>query len=82
MVDIGFNKHLRVNHGQNEFACGERHINGIESFWGYAKKRLIKFNGIDKKMFYLHLKETEYRFNHRHSNLYLDLLKLLRENPL
>lgn len=82
LVDIGFNKHLRVNHGDNEFACGDRHINGIESFWGYAKKRLIKFNGIDKKMFYLHLKETEYRFNHRHQNLYLDLLKLLRENPL
>ncbi|MFR9678796.1 IS1595 family transposase, partial [Acinetobacter sp. SEK570] len=36
----------------------------------------------DKKMFYLHLKETEYRFNHRHSNLYLDLLKLLRNDPL
>lgn len=82
LVDIGFNKHLRVNHGDNEFACGDRHINGIESFWGYAKKRLIKFNGIDKKMFYLHLKETEYRFNHRHQNLYLDLLKLLRENPI
>lgn len=76
LVDIGFNKHLRVNHGDNEFACGDRHINGIESFWGYAKKRLIKFNGIDKKMFYLHLKETEYRFNHRHQNLYLDLLRL------
>ncbi|WP_111861442.1 IS1595 family transposase [Acinetobacter sp. CFCC 10889] len=82
LVDLGYEKHLRVNHGKNEFACGDRHINGIESFWGYAKKRLIKFNGIDKKMFYLHLKETEYRFNHRHSNLYLDLLKLLRENPL
>ncbi|MFW1947775.1 IS1595 family transposase, partial [Acinetobacter bereziniae] len=26
--------------------------------------------------------ETEYRFNHRHGNLYLDLLKLLRQNPL
>ena len=38
LVDIGFNKHLRVNHGNNEFACGDRHINGIESFWGYAKK--------------------------------------------
>lgn len=72
LVDIGFDKHLRVNHGDNEFACGERHINGIESFWGYAKKRLSKFNGIDKKMFYLHLKETEYRFNHRHGNLYFD----------
>ena len=82
LVDIGFDKHLRVNHGNNEFACGERHINGIESFWGYAKKRLVKFNGIDKKMFYLHLKETEYRFNHRNGNLYLDLLKLLRNNFL
>ena len=82
LVDIGFDKHLRVNHGDNEFACGERHINGIESFWGYAKKRLVKFNGIDKKMFYLHLKETEYRFNHRNGNLYLDLLKLLRNNFL
>lgn len=26
-------------------ACLDRYINGIESFWGYAKKRLIKFNG-------------------------------------
>ncbi|MBY3625308.1 IS1595 family transposase, partial [Acinetobacter sp. CUI P1] len=26
--------------------------------------------------------ETEYRFNHRNGNLYLDLLKLLRNNPL
>lgn len=55
-VDIGFEKHLRVNHGDNEFAGGERYINGIKSFWSYAKKRLIKFNGIDKKLFNLHLK--------------------------
>jgi len=32
LVDIGFDKHLRVNHGTKEFACGECHINGIESF--------------------------------------------------
>ncbi|MCL2589797.1 MAG: IS1595 family transposase, partial [Betaproteobacteria bacterium] len=30
----------------------------------------------------LHLKECEFRFNHRHGNLYLVLLKLLREQPL
>ena len=77
----GYN-HYRVFHHENEFARGKSHVNGIESFWGYAKKRLVKFNGIDKKMFYLHLKETEYRFNHRNGNLYLDLLKLLRNNPL
>ena len=28
------------------------------------------------------VKETEFRFNHRHHNLYLALLKLLRDNPL
>jgi transposase len=31
LVDIGFDKHFRVHHGENEFANGERHINGIES---------------------------------------------------
>ena len=82
LVDIGFDKHFRVNHGANEFANGERHINGIESFWSYAKRRLAKFNGVPKHTFYLHLKETEYRFNHRRDNLYLELLKLLRLNPL
>ncbi len=29
---------------------GNSHINGIESFWGYAKTRLVKFKGMDKKM--------------------------------
>jgi transposase-like protein len=82
LVDLGFNKHFRVNHGNNEFARGDSHINGIESFWGYAKRRLAKFNGVPASTFELHLKETEFRFNHRYDNLYLTLLKLLRNNPL
>ncbi len=32
--------------------------------------------------FYLHLKECEYRFNLRKSNVYAELLKLLRKYPL
>ncbi|NOU00881.1 MAG: IS1595 family transposase [Gallionella sp.] len=82
LVDIGFDKHFRVNHSANEFARGEYHINGIESFWSYAKRRLQKFNGVAKHTFYLHLKETEFRFNHRRDNLYLALLRLLKLNPL
>lgn len=82
LVDIGFDKHFRVHHGDNEFACGERHINGIESFWSFAKRRLAKFNGVPEHTFYLHLKETEFRFNHRRDNLYHEILKLLRLNPL
>jgi hypothetical protein len=56
-VDLGFDKHLRVNHGDNEFALGRNHINGIESFWSYAKHRLVKFHGMRKSTFHLHLKE-------------------------
>jgi transposase-like protein len=82
LVDVGFDKHYRVNHSKNEFVAGDSHINGIESFWSYAKRQLQKFNGISKETFYLHLKECEWRFNNRSKNLYLELLKLLRENPL
>ena len=82
LVDVGYSKHFRVQHGHNQFATGNRHINGIESFWSYAKRRLVKFNGVSQKTFYLHLKETEFRFNHRSQNLYKTLLNLLRKNPL
>lgn len=64
LVDLGYKKHFRVHHGKNEFVRGKTHINGIESFWGYAKTRLSKFRGINKKSFYLHLKESEFRFNY------------------
>jgi len=82
LVDVGYAKHLRVEHGNNEFGFGSRHINSIESFWSFAKRRLQKFNGVPAHTFYLHLKECEWRFNQRHDNLYLELLKLLRENPI
>ena len=40
LVDLGLEKRFRVNHGNNEFVKGSRHVNGIESFWRYAKYRL------------------------------------------
>jgi transposase len=82
LVDVGYEKHLRIEHGKDRFANGTTHINGIESFWGYAKRRLAKFNGVRGETFYLHLKECEYRFNHRHANLYARLLTLLKQDPL
>jgi len=82
LVDIGYKKHFRVNHGKNEFANKQSHINGIESFWGIAKTRLSKRRGIKKEMFYLHLKECEFRFNYRDKNLYDIILNILKKNPL
>lgn len=82
LVDVGYEKHYRVHHGKNEFARGNAHINGIESFWSFAKRRLTKFNGIASDTFYLHLKECEFRFNQRNDNLYAKILAELRNNPL
>lgn len=82
LVDLGYQKHFRVNHGKNEFVRGKSHINGIESFWGFAKTRLSKFRGMNHATFYLHLKECEFRFNHRSDNLYLLVLNIIRDNPL
>ncbi len=82
LVDLGYKKHFRVDHGRDEFANKKSHINGIESFWGYAKTRLTKFRGIRKESFYLHLKECEFRFNYLHENVYSKVLEICRNNPL
>ena len=44
--------HYRVYHSKNEFARGKNHINGIESFWSWSKRRIHKFNGVHKRYFY------------------------------
>jgi transposase-like protein len=82
LVDLGYKKHFRVHHGKNEFVRGKTHINGIESFWGYAKTRLSRFRGIHKKTFLLHLKECEFRFNNRGTDMYSLILKIIRHKPL
>jgi transposase-like protein len=75
-------KHHRINHDGNVFAQGRNHVNGIESFWGYAKLRLAKLRGVRSDRFLLHLKETEWRFNHRHDDRYRLLLLNLSRFPL
>ena len=82
LVDVGYSKHFRVKHREREFASGRNHINGIESFWSFAKRRMTKFNGLRDEHFLLHLKECEWRFNHRREDLYRAVLSLLRRHPL
>ena len=79
---LGGYKHHRIHHHRNQFARGKNHVNGIESFWSFAKLRLAKLRGIRTDAFLLHLKESEWRWNHRDVNLYRLLLKQLRLNPL
>lgn len=77
IVHLGYQKHYRIYH-QDNYAVGDVHINGIEGFWGYAKVRLVKFRGLSKNTFYLHLKECEFRFNYRNHDLYKMLLKITK----
>ena len=69
-------RHLKVDH-KKKFASGKVYINGLEGFWSYAKQRLIKFHGVSKEKFPLYLKEMEFRYNHRHENLFTLLAKNL-----
>jgi transposase len=94
LADFGYKRHYRIKHGSNEFAKSQlscqdgklvkirNHINGIENFWGLAKTRLVRFRGIHKSTFKLHLKECEFRFNNRKENLYKILLAEFKKMPL
>lgn len=41
--------------------------------------RLAKFNGLQKEDFYLHLKESEFRFNNRNEDLYKIMLQAITQ---
>lgn len=79
LVDVGYDKHFRVNHGDNEFAKKGTgiHINGIENFWSFTKRRLSKFNGV-KVNFELHLKECEWRYGKDATLLETELKNILK----
>lgn len=66
-------KHKRINHSKQYSNRKGTHVNGIENFWSFSKRRLAKFNGVSRKTFLLHLKECEFRYNHKHGML--DILK-------
>lgn len=68
-----YGKHLPVDHSVEYVRPGrryQRHINGIEGFWSYAKERFRKYHGVTRRYFPLYLKEMEFRFNHRRDDLF------------
>lgn len=79
LVDMGYDRHLRIKKYRktgNPFTDGPIHINGIESFWSFTKRRLAKFNGTSGT-FELHLKECEWRWGKDHATLVQQLRRLL-----
>jgi transposase len=62
-------RHLKIDHNKR-FTSGKVYINGLEGFWSWAKERLIKHHGVSKENFPLYLKELEFRYNHRHMDIF------------
>jgi transposase len=80
-LDLEGFQHIRINHNE-VFVQGKVHINGIENFWGFAKRRLKLYHGGFKANFYLFLKEMEFRFNNRDdTNAINKLFKMVLTGP-
>lgn len=58
--------HWIIHHGKQEYSNGKgNHINGLEGFWGYLKRRLTAKGGIRRERLPLYLAEYVWRYNHR-----------------
>ena len=80
LVDVQSERHFRVNHGDHEFSKWNWtwiHINGIENFWSFTKRRLNKFNGV-KVNFHLHPKECEWRYTKETFELEKELTTMIK----
>ena len=53
--------HRVVNHRNKQYVKGKNHINGLEGFWGYLKRKLSAKGGIRTKYLYLYLGEYVWR---------------------
>lgn len=79
LVALGY-IHRTVNHGDEEYARGKIHINGMEGFWGLSKTNMQTYKGIRKTNWNEYLKEMEFRYNERalsFEELAVKIIKLL-----
>jgi len=81
LVDVGYDRHLRINKKKGLSDGKGVHINGIESFWSFVKRRLTKFNGV-KRYFIFHLKECEWRWKKDPSQLEKELYRMLKQKDI
>ncbi|MCK5193136.1 MAG: IS1595 family transposase [Desulfobulbaceae bacterium] len=61
--------HRLVKHSRDNYVTNGNHINGLEGFWGYLKRKLAAKGGIRQSRLHLYLGEYVWRYNHRHLNL-------------
>ncbi|MBU0648218.1 IS1595 family transposase [Patescibacteria group bacterium] len=62
--------HRLVKHEKQEYSDGKgNHINGLDGFWGYLKRKLTAKGGIRKKKLPIYLGEYVWRYNFRNLSL-------------
>jgi transposase-like protein len=61
--------HRLVKNSKDNIVTNGNHINGLEGFWGYLKRKLADKGGIRQLRLNLYLGEYVWRYNHRHLNL-------------
>lgn len=72
-----YGKYHTVNHSKTFVnRRTKNHIHGIEGFWSYARHILYNYRGVSKYHFPMHLKEIEYRFNHRKEHLFRNFVRV------
>ena len=82
LVDVHRGQYFPLQWHDSQRLQGAHALNGSEPFWVFTRRRLQRSMGIPRHTYYLHLKESEYRYSHRHNDLYQGLLMLLRQHPL
>jgi len=71
--------HRLVEHGKNEYVSKQsNHINGLEGFWGYLKRKLASKGGIRKERLPLYLAEYVWRYNNRKLTIKQQTDKILK----
>jgi transposase len=82
IADFNSIRLYRINEAVPGGTRGKSHVDEIDMFWGMLKSRLIKFRGLNSGTLYLHVKETEFRYNYRENDLFELLMEILRKRPL
>lgn len=75
--------HRTVEHHKKEYTRGKNHINGLEGFWGYLKRKLASKGGVRREYLCLFLGEYVWRYNYRKLSLEEQrkrILKLLKSS--
>jgi transposase len=71
--------HRLVNHGEHQYTDGKgNHINGLEGFWGYLKRKLASKGGIRREKLPLYLGEYVWRYNHRNENEMIKIKRIIK----